>query len=60
MQSDAYICVSKFTIIGSDNGLSLNPRQAIIWTNDYVGISLIRPLKGQTSVKFYQNLYIFI
>ena len=34
-----HICVSKLTIIGSDNGLSPGRRQAIIWTND--GISLI-------------------
>ena len=35
------ICVSKFTIIGSDNGLSPSRRQAIIWTN--AGVLLIRP-----------------
>ena len=29
----AHICVSKLTIIGSDNGLSPGRRQAIIWTN---------------------------
>ena len=28
-----HICVSKLTIIGSDNGLSPDRRQAIIWTN---------------------------
>ena len=28
-----HICVSKLTIIGSDNGLSPGRRQAIIWTN---------------------------
>ena len=37
-----HICVSKLTIIGSDNGLSLGRRQAIIWTN--AGILLIGPL----------------
>ena len=37
-----YICVSKLTIIGSDNGLSPERRQAIIWTN--AGILLIRTL----------------
>ena len=37
-----HICVSKLTIIGSDNGLSPGRRQAIIWTN--VGILLIRTL----------------
>ena len=26
-------CISKLTIIGSDNGLSSGRRQAIIWTN---------------------------
>ena len=28
-----HICVNKVTIIGSDNGLSLGRRQAIIWSN---------------------------
>ena len=28
-----YICVSKLTIIGSDNDVSPDRRQAIIWTN---------------------------
>ena len=37
-----HICVSKIIIIGSDNGLSPNRRQAIIWTN--AGILLIGPL----------------
>ena len=37
-----HICVSKLTIIGSDNGLSPEQRQAIIWTN--VWILLIRLL----------------
>ena len=36
------MCVSKETIIGSDNGLSLDRRQALIWTN--AGILLIGPL----------------
>ena len=31
--SDAYICISKLTIIGSDNSLSPGQHQAIIWTN---------------------------
>ena len=38
--SDAY--VSKLTIIGSDNGLSPNRRQAVFWTN--AGVLLIGPL----------------
>ena len=37
-----HICISKLTIIGSDNGLSPDRRQAIIWTNS--GILLIGPL----------------
>ena len=37
-----HICVGKLTIIGSDNGLSPEQRQAIIWTN--AGILLIEPL----------------
>ena len=37
-----HICVSKLTIIGSDNGLSPDRRQAIIWTN--AGLLLIWPL----------------
>ena len=37
-----HICVSKLTIIGSDNGLSPDRRQSIIWTN--AGILLIGPL----------------
>ena len=37
-----HICVSKQTIIGSDNGLSPGRRQAIIWTN--AGILLIGTL----------------
>ena len=36
------ICISKLTIIGSDNGLSPNRSQAIIWTK--AGILLIGPL----------------
>ena len=35
-------CVDKLTIIGSDNGLSPDRRQAIIWTN--AGILLIGPI----------------
>ena len=38
-----HICISKLTIIGSDNGLSPDRRQAIIWIN--AGILLIVPLE---------------
>ena len=37
-----HICVSKLTIIGSDDALSIGRRQSIIWTN--AGILLIGPL----------------
>ena len=37
-----HICVNKLTIIYSNNGLSPDRRQAIIWTN--AGILLIGPL----------------
>ena len=37
-----HICVGKLTLIRSDNGLSPERRQAIIWTN--AGILLIGPL----------------
>ena len=49
-----HICVSKLTIIGSDNGLSPGRRQAIVWTN--AGILLIRPLGtniSETSIKIH-------
>ena len=39
--NDWPICVSKITTIGSDNGLSLGRRKAIIWTN--AGVLLIEP-----------------
>ena len=48
--NDAYICVSKLTTIGSDNGLSPDRRKAIIWTND--GILLI----GLVGTNFSETL----
>ena len=45
-----HICVSKITIIGSDNGLPPGRRQAIIWTN--AGILLI----GPCGTKFHEIL----
>ena len=38
-----HICVGKLIIIGSDNGLSPDRRQAIIWTN--AGLLSIGPLR---------------
>ena len=42
IETEWHICVSKLTIIGSDNGSSPGRRQAIIWTN--AGILLIQTL----------------
>ena len=59
-----HICVGKLTIIGSDNGLSPERRQAIIWTN--AGILLIGPLgtnfneiliENQTFSKIGENTF---
>ena len=50
----SHICISKITIIGSDNGLSPGRRQAIIWTS--VGILLIGPLGtnfSEISIEIY-------
>ena len=52
-----HICVSKLTIIGSDNGLSPGRRQAIIWTN--AGILLIGPL-GTNFSEISVEILIFI
>ena len=52
-----HICVSKLTIIGSDNGLSPGQRQAITWTN--TGILLIRPL-GTNFSEIVIKIHIFL
>ena len=49
-----HICVSKLTIIGSDNGLSPDRCQAIIWTN--AGLLLIGPLGTNFSEIFIEIL----
>ena len=51
-----HICVSKQSIIGSDNGLAPGRRQAIIWTN--TGILFNGTL--WTNFSEIRNLYIFI
>ena len=51
-----HICVSKLTIIGSDNGLSPGRRQAIIWTID--GILLIRTL-GTNFSEILSEIHLF-
>ena len=48
--------LSKFTIIGSDNGLSPIQREAIIWTN--AGILLIRNL-GTNLSEILIQIHIF-
>ena len=51
-----HICVSKLTIIDSDNGLSHDRRQAIIWTN--AGILLIAPM-GTNFSEFLIEIHAF-
>ena len=52
-----HICISKLTIIGSDDGLSPGRRrQAIIWTID--GILLIEPL-GTMFSEIFIEIYTF-
>ena len=54
-----HICVSNLTIIGSDNGLSPDWRQAIIWAN--AGILLIGPcMRNKLQWKFNRNSNIFV
>ena len=52
-----HICVNKLTIIGSDNGLSPDRRQAIIWSN--AGILLIGTL-GTDFSEIMIEILIFI
>ena len=51
-----YICISKLTIIGSDNDFSSSWRQAIIWTNAW--ILLIRIL-GANLNEVLSKIYTF-
>ena len=51
-----HICVRKLTVIASDNGLSPERRQAIIWTN--AGIMLIGPL-GTNFSDFFVEIQTF-
>ena len=53
-QSDAYMCVYNLTMIGSDNGLSPDRRQAINWTN--AGILLNGTLRTNFSEFLIQIL----
>ena len=50
-----HICVSKLTIIGSDNGLSPSRRQAIVWTNaGSLSIGTLRTYFSEISIKIQQ------
>ena len=51
-----HICVSKLTIIASDNGLSPGRRQAIFWSN--AGILLIGPF-GTSLSEILNDIYTF-
>ena len=51
-----HICISKFSITGSDNGLWPSRHQAIIWTN--AGILIIGPL-GTNFIEILIEIYIF-
>ena len=53
-----HICISKLTIISSDNGLLPGRRQAIIGTN--TAILFIGPIGNKLQWNLNQNLYIFI
>ena len=53
-----HICVSDLTIIGSDNGLSPDRRQALIWINAW--ILLTGPFWDQFQWKFNRNSNIYI
>ena len=53
---ETHICVTKLTIIGSNNGLSPGRRQAIIWTSD--GILLIWP-SGTNFSEMLSRIHIF-
>ena len=51
-----HICVSKQTIIGSDNGLSPDRRQAIIWTNARI---LLRGTLGTNFSEILSKIHTF-
>ena len=51
-----HICISKLTIIGSDDGVTPSPCQAIIWTT--AGISLIGSL-GTNFSEIFIEIYTF-
>ena len=54
-----HICVSKLTIIGSDNGLSPGRRHAIIWTNARI-LLIDSNLRNKLQWNPRRNSFIFI
>ena len=55
-----HICVGKTTIIGSDNGLSPDRRQAIIWTNAgilMIGNKLQSNLNRNSNIVIQENAF---
>ena len=54
-----HICVSKLTIIGSDNGLSTGRRQAIIWTNAGI-LSIQTNITNKLQWNLKRNAHVFI
>ena len=60
-----HICVGNLTIIGSDNGLSPDRRQAIIWTNAWIlfigtlGINFSKIFNGIQTFSF-KNMHLKI
>ena len=54
---ETHICISKLTVIGSDNGLSPSRRQAIFWTN--AGILVILPRVTNSSEILIKFIYFY-
>ena len=46
-----HICVSKLTIVGSDNGLSPGRRQSIMWTNAWILIGALGTNFSEISIE---------
>ena len=55
-----HLCVSKLTIIGSDNGLSPDRRQAIIWTNAGISIGRLGTIKITAEWTSWQMKLMFV
>ena len=53
-----HICVSNLTIIGSDNGLSPDRRQALTWTNAEFIVNWTHRNKLQSNLNSNSNIFI--